>query len=374
MKSILDDVRNSIDIIDNKILDLVNERFELIKKIGLLKFKYNIILYDKNREKKIIRNKILNNINNNISNNFIYNLFKIFFFESYKIQLKIINNKKSIKSNKNIVIIGGTGKIGKIFFNILDKKGYNVFSINSKNWDCFNINKADLIIISVPISKFKFIFDKVITICKEDCILVDVLSNKSCNIKYAKEKYNGPILSIHPMFGPKINNFIKKKILYINIKFKDKYIWFIDLLKEVGFILYEIDSVVEHDNYMKYIQSLRYLFFLLYSNILLKSNLNINKIIKYSPFNNEILIYLFFNFCSQNIDLYLEIINSNFCNNFDIINNLINDLMFLKLNININNKNLINKYSFLDNLNNFPYIKKINNNVNKLFNLFSILK
>ncbi|WP_420896071.1 prephenate dehydrogenase/arogenate dehydrogenase family protein [Candidatus Nardonella dryophthoridicola] len=85
--------------------------------------------------------------------------------------------------------------------------------------------KSNIIIISVPISKFIFIFNKIININihDKDCILIDISSIKNYNINYINKKYNGPFLSLHPMFNGKNDNIIKQTILYIEGKHNNKY-------------------------------------------------------------------------------------------------------------------------------------------------------
>ena len=53
-------MRIKIDEIDDKLLVLFKERLEVSKKIGLLKKKYNIKIFDPQREQEIIDNCIQN--------------------------------------------------------------------------------------------------------------------------------------------------------------------------------------------------------------------------------------------------------------------------------------------------------------------------
>lgn len=69
--------RENIDFIDNNILVLLKERFEIVRKIKEIKIKNKIEILDKEREK---------NIYNNIYNNF--NEYYIYFKPIYEIILK----------------------------------------------------------------------------------------------------------------------------------------------------------------------------------------------------------------------------------------------------------------------------------------------
>ena len=48
------ELRNQLDAIDNKLLDLINERMEIVHKVGALKAKSGGSIYRPEREKSII--------------------------------------------------------------------------------------------------------------------------------------------------------------------------------------------------------------------------------------------------------------------------------------------------------------------------------
>lgn len=50
----IEDAREDIDIVDNKLIKLLEERFKISKKIGQLKIENNKLILDKNRETEIV--------------------------------------------------------------------------------------------------------------------------------------------------------------------------------------------------------------------------------------------------------------------------------------------------------------------------------
>jgi chorismate mutase len=57
-KSVLRDLRDTIDLIDQNILLLLSERQGLVRQIGLLKKKRGTRVFDKSREKEILRKQL----------------------------------------------------------------------------------------------------------------------------------------------------------------------------------------------------------------------------------------------------------------------------------------------------------------------------
>jgi len=51
----LDNIRLEIDRVNNEILELLKERFELVKQVGDYKKKHNLDIYVKSREDKILK-------------------------------------------------------------------------------------------------------------------------------------------------------------------------------------------------------------------------------------------------------------------------------------------------------------------------------
>ena len=64
------DLRNKLDNIDNKLLELINERMHIVHQVGALKAKSGGAIYRPEREKAIIdRLEKINNSNGGLLNN-----------------------------------------------------------------------------------------------------------------------------------------------------------------------------------------------------------------------------------------------------------------------------------------------------------------
>lgn len=59
MTNNLDSLREKIDIIDSKILQLLSQRMKLVLKVGMFKNQHGIIPLDKNRWQKVLDSKLL---------------------------------------------------------------------------------------------------------------------------------------------------------------------------------------------------------------------------------------------------------------------------------------------------------------------------
>ena len=88
----LDKLRKQIDLIDDKILDILHARMEVVKKIGAKKKKDNVAVYQQDRWKEIIQKSINKGTDLGLSTSFVEKIYKSIHQESINQQEKIINS------------------------------------------------------------------------------------------------------------------------------------------------------------------------------------------------------------------------------------------------------------------------------------------
>lgn len=149
--------------------------------------------------------------------------------------------------------------MGQLFNSLLSKAGYNVRNIGEKDWELAPpiLANSDWVIISVPIHLTGFIINKAADLIKSDCILSDFTSIKTEPLLTMLSKYNGPVVGLHPMFGPTINDTKQQVIVVCNGRFPEKYQWVIELLLFLGFTLKTMPAS-EHDQAMNFIQGVEH--------------------------------------------------------------------------------------------------------------------
>lgn len=84
MENNLIEQRKKINIIDNNILRLLEERFSLVKSIADYKKKNKLNIFQPKREDEVLNNLI--NSTKKLDSMFIENLFRVIFNESKRIQ------------------------------------------------------------------------------------------------------------------------------------------------------------------------------------------------------------------------------------------------------------------------------------------------
>ena len=88
----LQDCRSEIDVIDSHILDTLAERMEVVERIGNIKKRENIAVFQDDRWAAILKEVVARGIERDLSKNFVEQIFKAIHQESINHQESIINS------------------------------------------------------------------------------------------------------------------------------------------------------------------------------------------------------------------------------------------------------------------------------------------
>ncbi|SUB69987.1 T-protein [Pluralibacter gergoviae] len=110
-----------------------------------------------------------------------------------------------------VVIVGGGGQMGRLFEKMLALSGYQVRILEKEDWDRAEeiVAGAGMVIVSVPIHVTEQIIARLPAL-PDDCILVDLASVKAGPLQAMLAAHNGPVLGLHPMFGPDSGSLAKQ--------------------------------------------------------------------------------------------------------------------------------------------------------------------
>jgi len=253
----LSKLRDQIDAVDQKIIDLLAERLRLVGEVGEVKTEHGLPIYVPEREAAMLAKRREEAEKKGVPANLIEDILRRTMRESYTSEnetgFKTVNPEM-----KRIVIIGGNGLLGKRFVEMFTLSGYDVDILGRANWDQAEkiCSQAGLVIVGSPIDVTVDVI-KQLTFLPKDCILADITSIKDSPLTEMLAVHEGPVVGLHPMFGPDISSFAKQVIVYCDGRSPEKYKWLIDQMKIWGAHLYPV-SATTHDDSMSLIQALRH--------------------------------------------------------------------------------------------------------------------
>lgn len=160
---------------------------------------------------------------------------------------------------RRITVIGGHGRMGRFFAEQLSNAGHNVRILGNQDWEYADelLGQAELVLVSVPIERTVDIIERAAEHLAPTTALVDITSIKTQPVQAMLEHHSGPVMGLHPMFGPSIKSFSGQKIVVCPGRNDDSFQWLLDFMKSKGGELI-VCTPQEHDWMMVIIQATRH--------------------------------------------------------------------------------------------------------------------
>ncbi|NRF26610.1 bifunctional chorismate mutase/prephenate dehydrogenase [Vibrio coralliilyticus] len=305
----LNELRDQIDAVDKQILDLLAQRLSLVEKVGEVKSEHGLPIYAPDREAAMLASRREEAEKKGVPPQLIEDILRRTMRESYASEkdsgFKCLNPEL-----RSVVIVGGNGQLGGLFGRMFKLSGYDVKVLGSKDWDKADemLVDAGLVVVTVPIYLTQGVIEKLGKLPK-DCILCDLTSIKSKPLQGMLNVHQGPVVGLHPMFGPDVPSLAKQVIVYCDGRGEEHYQWLLKQFSIWGASLCQIDAS-EHDHGMTLIQALRHFTSFAYGLHLSRENPNIDKLLKLSSPIYRLELAMVGRLFGQDPNLYGDIILS----------------------------------------------------------------
>jgi prephenate dehydrogenase len=162
-------------------------------------------------------------------------------------------------SRKEITIIGGAGQIGRFFTKQLVSAGHHVRQMGRHDWSNAKayLATADLVIISVPMQQTVAVIQQAAPYLSATAAIADVNSIKGPVVEAMLAHHRGPVLGMHPMFGPGLSSFLAQNVVICPGRNLEAFQWLLDLMSDQGGNLLTC-TPEEHDQMMVTVQAIRH--------------------------------------------------------------------------------------------------------------------
>lgn len=305
----LNALREQIDALDKQMIDLLARRLALVEQVGEVKSRYGLPIYVPEREASMLASRRTEAEAQGVPPQLIEDILRRTMRESYASEKD--SGFKCLKPElRSVVIIGGHGQLGRLFARMFDLSGYQVKVLGSQDWHRADelLHDAGLVVVTVPIDLTVGVIEKLNKL-PSDCILCDLTSIKSKPLAAMLKVHSGPVVGLHPMFGPDVPSLAKQVIVYCDGRGVEQYQWLLDQFAIWGASLCAIDAQ-EHDQGMTLIQALRHFTSFVYGLHLSKVNPNIEQLLKLSSPIYRLELAMVGRLFGQDPNLYADIILS----------------------------------------------------------------
>ncbi|KFZ30302.1 chorismate mutase [Pseudidiomarina salinarum] len=302
----LEQLRTEIDATDGALVELLLRRRQLAADVGKVKRELGQPLYVPDREAKMLEDRRRQAAAVGLSPDLIEDVLRRVIRESYQQQQAADVHLQ----NKKIVVVGGAGALGQLFVRLFESAGASVQVLDKNDWQRAKeyLAGADLVLISVPIA----VTEQVIVELPElpqHCILADVTSVKEGPLQAMLKQHKGPVVGLHPMFGPQQQTLAKQLIVVSHGRGQPHYQWLLDSIVRWGANLQEFDAEA-HDQAMAFIQVMRHLSTFVYGVHLARERADLEQLLELSSPIYRLELMMVGRLFAQNAELYADIILS----------------------------------------------------------------
>ncbi|MFY2509602.1 bifunctional chorismate mutase/prephenate dehydrogenase [Vibrio pectenicida] len=305
----LNELRDQIDVVDKQILDLLAQRLALVEKVGEVKSTHGLPIYAPDREAAMLSSRREEAVKKGVPPQLIEDILRRTMRESYASE-KDAGFKCLKPQLGTIAIVGGYGKLGRLFGRMFKLSGYQVEVIDRDDWQQADeiLSKAGLVMVTVPIDHTLEVIRKLGNL-PPSCILCDLTSIKASPLQAMLDVHSGPVVGLHPMFGPDVPSLAKQLVVYCDGRGEEDYQWLLKQLSIWGASLCDMDAA-EHDHGMTLIQALRHFTSFTYGLHLSRENPNIEQLLQLSSPIYRLELAMVGRLFGQDPNLYGDIILS----------------------------------------------------------------
>ncbi|GDY24945.1 MULTISPECIES: bifunctional chorismate mutase/prephenate dehydrogenase [unclassified Agarivorans] len=300
-------LRDQIDEVDQQLLDLLQQRIQLVHKVGEVKTQHGLPIYAPDREAAMLAKRRAEAENKGVPPALIEDVLRRVMRESYTSEKD--SGFKTIKPELgNIVVIGGRGQLGRLFVQMFTLSGYQVDVIGKEDWQQAPelFANAGLVLVSVPINLTESVIAQLGNLPK-DCILADITSIKAAPLSKMLAVHQGPVVGLHPMFGPDVPSLAKQVIVYADGRGSEQYQWLLQQMGIWGARLHAVEAE-SHDKAMTLIQSLRHFTSFAYGMHLAQEDADLKLLLDLSSPIYRLELAMVGRLFAQSPDLYADII------------------------------------------------------------------
>lgn len=284
-------LREEIDAADEAIAALLRVRTSLVRSAARLKSQSGEGVVSGIREEKILFHGAQLEQKYGLAPSLMQDLQRRILRQSYieKGSDKYASAHEQSEANNSaserckVCVVGGAGGMGSYFVRYLSAAGYEVSVVEPHDYKmdhygsavedihksiaASRLASANWCIISVPIDKTNDVIKQVASLIRKDCILSDLTSIKGEPLQTMLKYHSGPVVGLHPMFGPDTVSFVKQVVVVVNGREDDKCAFIAKQMRLFGAHVVTC-SADEHDNAMRVIQALRHFTTIAYGNFL----------------------------------------------------------------------------------------------------------
>jgi chorismate mutase/prephenate dehydrogenase len=304
----LEKLRKKIDVVDREMVALLAERQTVVEEIVSVKKAYNMPVIHPAREENLISDRRTRARASGLDPEYVEELFRCIMRQSRKEQ-GVRMADAGVRSGSSVLIVGGEGEMGAYFRAWFERSGYQVDILGKNSWERASQLCAgrDLAMISVPIDVTCRVIADLAPHLPQECLLADITSIKAEPLAAMLRHHRGPVVGLHPLFGPTTSTLDKQIVVATHGRDPDSCRWLLDQLAAWGAIVVPAEAE-EHDQTMDIVQTLRHFATFCFGQFLMHRGIDLHRTLDFSSPIYRLELGMVGRLFAQDPALYAEIV------------------------------------------------------------------
>ena len=301
-------LRDQIDDVDAQVMELLARRLELVSQVGEVKGRHGLPIYDPARERAMIATKRERAAERGLPPDLVEDVLRRCMREAYTHE-KNMGFTRQAPDLGPVVVVGGAGRMGALWGRMFALSGYDVRVVERDDTPeqvADAVHGAGMVLVSVPIHDTVGVV-RGLPALPADCLLVDLTSTKREVMRAMLETHPGPVLGMHPMFGPDVDSFAKQVVAAVPGRDPGASTWLVEQVRLWGARVHEVDAD-EHDHAMGLIQALRHFSTFAYGWHLAHEDRDLDTLLALSSPIYRLELVMVGRLFAQDAELYFDII------------------------------------------------------------------
>jgi chorismate mutase/prephenate dehydrogenase len=254
----LDPLRDQIDAIDKQLVELLAQRRRVVQQVVEVKQQHDLPTFHPAREENLISTRRAQASEAGLDPDYIEDLFRTVLRHSRVGQLDTLG-RRGVRPGAKVLIVGGRGNMGRFLASWFRQSDYDVRILDRDDWPQVRslTPGVELCLLAVPIDITPSVAAQIAPHLPNSCVLADITSLKRQPLEAMLQSYAGPVVGLHPLFGPATTTMDKQIVVVTPGRQMEHCQWLLDQLTVWGNILVET-SAAEHDEIMGIVQALRH--------------------------------------------------------------------------------------------------------------------
>lgn len=250
-------LRQRIDEVDTRLVELLAERMEIVAKVAEYKRGAGTRIRDFDREHALLSARRKQAEGLGLAPEPVESIYRLIMLASRDYQASTGGASAKPITPCKVTIIGGRGAMGGLLQRMFTGLGHEVTVADHETELSVQdaAAAADVVVLSVPITETEGVIRRVGPHVRPDAILMDVTSIKAAPLAAMLEATQAEVVGTHPMFGPGVHSLIGQRVVLCPGRGQRALAWARDMFTARGLVITE-SSAEEHDRGMALVQVL----------------------------------------------------------------------------------------------------------------------